>query len=102
MFDGSYFVGLESARTFLKISEQAKEKTELLTREAVINAYGNVLISEESIKILKGNIQIYGGFDSKLIFTRIIEQYQNGKYHFIDPGNNFDIEINNSVFKIFS
>ena len=27
-------------------------------------------------------------------------QYQNGKYHFIDPGNNFDIEINNSVFKI--
>ena len=25
LFDGSYFVGLESARTFLKISEQAKE-----------------------------------------------------------------------------
>lgn len=50
--------------------------------------------------ILKGNIQIYGGFDSKLIFTRIIVQYQNGKYHFVDPGNNFDIEINNSVFKI--
>ena len=32
LFDGSYLVGLQSARTFLKISEQAKEKTELVTR----------------------------------------------------------------------
>lgn len=58
LFDGTYLVGLQSAKTFLKISEQAKEKTELVTREAVINAYGNVLISENSISILKNNIKI--------------------------------------------
>ncbi|MEQ6123781.1 TolC family protein [Pseudotenacibaculum sp. MALMAid0570] len=58
IFDGSYLVGLQSARTFLKISQQAKEKTELLTREAVINAYGNVLISEKSIEILENNKKI--------------------------------------------
>ena len=28
IFDGSYLVGLQSAKTYLKISEQAKEKTE--------------------------------------------------------------------------
>ena len=55
LFDGSYLVGLQSAKTFLKISEQANEKSELLTREAVINAYGNVLISEKSIEILENN-----------------------------------------------
>ncbi|MFY0631829.1 MAG: TolC family protein [Flavobacteriaceae bacterium] len=55
LFDGSYLVGLQSARTFLKISEQAKEKTELGVKEAVINAYGNVLVSEKSIEILKRN-----------------------------------------------
>lgn len=55
IFDGSYLVGLQSAKTYLKISEQAKEKTELATREAVINAYGNVLITEKSIEILKKN-----------------------------------------------
>ncbi|MDT8418720.1 MAG: TolC family protein, partial [Lutibacter sp.] len=49
IFDGSYLVGLQSAKTYLKISENAKEKTELGIREAVINAYGNVLLSEESI-----------------------------------------------------
>ncbi len=58
IFDGSYLVGLQSARTYLKISEQAKEKTEYLTREAVINAYGNILITEKNIEILKNNIKV--------------------------------------------
>lgn len=56
IFDGSYLVGLQSARTYLKISENAKEKTNLGIREAVINAYGNVLMSEESVQILEKNL----------------------------------------------
>lgn len=56
IFDGSYLVGLQSAKTYLKISENAKEKTELGIREAVINAYGNVLLSEESILIVEKNV----------------------------------------------
>ncbi len=55
IFDGSYLIGLQSAKTYLKISELAKEKTDLKIREAVINAYGNVLVAEESIKILERN-----------------------------------------------
>lgn len=55
IFDGSYLVGLQSAKTYLKISEQAKEKTELSIKEAVINAYGNVLVAEKSLSILIGN-----------------------------------------------
>ncbi|WGH74348.1 TolC family protein [Tenacibaculum tangerinum] len=58
LFDGSYLVGLQSAKTYLKISEQAKEKTELATREAVVNAYGNVLVTEEAIEILKNNKKV--------------------------------------------
>jgi outer membrane protein len=58
LFDGSYLVGLQASKTFLKISKQAEEKTELLTREAVVNAYGNVLVTEESIEILEANIGI--------------------------------------------
>ncbi|WP_299063182.1 TolC family protein [uncultured Polaribacter sp.] len=58
LFDGSYLVGLQASKTYLKISEQANEKTEMLTKEAVINAYGNVLVTENSISILEGNIKI--------------------------------------------
>ena len=55
LFDGSYLVGLQSAKVFLEISKNAKEKTDLEIRKAVINAYGNVLLAEESVKILEKN-----------------------------------------------
>ncbi|MCG8753155.1 TolC family protein, partial [Tenacibaculum finnmarkense] len=55
IFDGSYLVGLQAAKTYLKISEQAKQKTALATREAIINAYGNILVSERLIEILEKN-----------------------------------------------
>lgn len=58
IFDGSYLVGLQSAKVYLEISKNAKEKTDLEIREAVINAYGNVLLAEESILILKRNISV--------------------------------------------
>ena len=58
LFDGSYLVGLQASIAYLKISEQANEKTEILTREAVINAYGSVLVTEKSIAILKSNLKI--------------------------------------------
>lgn len=73
LFDGSYLVGLQSAKVFLEISKNAKTKTDLEVRKAVINAYGNVLLAEESIEILKRNIEVL----EKNIFetTKI---YENG------------------------
>lgn len=56
IFDGSYIVGVQSARTLLQISKNAKVKTDLEVRKAIINAYGNVLIAKESVDILKKNL----------------------------------------------
>jgi outer membrane protein TolC len=58
IFDGSYLVALQASKAYLKISEQANEKTEILTREAVVNAYGAVLVAEKSLLILAGNVII--------------------------------------------
>ncbi|MCL9807137.1 TolC family protein [Flavobacterium amniphilum] len=55
IFDGSYLVGLESARTYLKISQNAQKKTSQEITELTTNAYGNVLLAEESIKIVERN-----------------------------------------------
>ncbi len=73
IFDGSYLVGLQSARTYLKISENAKIKTNQELREIVINAYGNVLLADESITILGKNKTI---LEKTLNDTR--EIYKNG------------------------
>jgi len=58
LFDGSYLVGLQSAKVFLEISKNAKEKTDLEIRKAVIYAYGNVLLAEESVNILERNVSV--------------------------------------------
>lgn len=57
IFDGSYVVGLKYLDTYMQISRDSKEKTEQLIREAVINAYGNVLFTEEGISILEKNVE---------------------------------------------
>ncbi len=73
IFNGSYLVGLQSAKTYMKISAQAKKKTKLSTREAIINAYGNLLLADESIKILTKN---KNNIDKTLEETK--EIYKNG------------------------
>ena len=73
IFDGSYLVGLQSAKVFLEISENAKVKTDLEIRKGVINAYGNVLLAEESLDILNKNIKV---LEKNLNETQKI--YENG------------------------
>jgi outer membrane protein TolC len=55
IFDGSYIIGLQSAKVYLQISQNAKEKTDLEIKEMVTNAYGNVLLARESVLILEKN-----------------------------------------------
>ncbi|MCH3881638.1 MULTISPECIES: TolC family protein [Tenacibaculum] len=84
LFDGSYLVGLQSAKTYLKISNQAKEKKELVTREAVINAYGNILVAEKSIEILERNKKVNArllkgaraGYENGLAEQEDVEQFE--------------------------
>ncbi len=58
IFDGSYLVGLQAAKVYLEISKNAQEKTYTELRKAVTNSYGNILLTEENIKILNANIAV--------------------------------------------
>lgn len=79
LFDGSYLVGLQSAKVFLDISENAKIKTDLEVRKAVINAYGNVLLAEESINILEKNIEVLNKnlFETTKIYENGLEEQES-------------------------
>ena len=55
LFDGSYLVGLESAKVYLEISQNTKQKTDIEVRKRIISAYANVLLVEESLQILTNN-----------------------------------------------
>jgi outer membrane protein TolC len=79
LFDGSYLVGLQSAKVFLQISKNAKLKTDLEVRKAVINAYGNVLLAEESVAILNRNAETLKKnlFESQKIYENGLGEEEN-------------------------
>ena len=55
LFDGSYLVGLEASRVYLKISENLFEKTNLEVKKLIVNTYTNVLIAKLNISFLEKN-----------------------------------------------
>jgi len=55
LFDGSYIVALQASKTYLEFFENSKRKTDIEVKEMIINSYGNVLLSEETIAILEKN-----------------------------------------------
>ena len=79
IFDGSYIVGLQSAKVYLEISKNAKVKTDLEVRKAVIEAYGNVLLAEESIAILERNIEVLEKnlYETNKIFENGLEEEES-------------------------
>jgi len=56
LFNAPYLVGIETTRLAKKLAETNAESTELDVIEAVTSAYYLILVSEESIKILDGNL----------------------------------------------
>ena len=56
IFDGSYIVGVQATKAFLRYSRNNKDKTDLDVRKQVTEAYGNVLLSRESVLIFEKNL----------------------------------------------
>ena len=73
IFSGSYLVGLQSSRTFKKISENAEIKTRQKIKELVVNSYGNAMLTDESIKIMQHNIDVV-----KQNLFEVRQMFENG------------------------
>jgi len=73
IFDGSYIVGVQATKAFLSYSQNNKEKTQQDVRKAVVEAYGNVLLAQESVTILEKNLD---ALQSNLYETKKL--YENG------------------------
>lgn len=73
IFDGSYIVGVQATKAFLSYSRNNLEKTEQQVRQSVVEAYGNVLLANETVSILEKNLAT---LEKNLFETRKI--YENG------------------------
>ena len=73
IFDGSYIVGVGSAKIFLQLATQTKEKTDIDIKQAVAQSYFMVLAAEENLKIQKENLS-----NSKKLENDTKALYENG------------------------
>ncbi|TAL64383.1 MAG: TolC family protein [Bacteroidetes bacterium] len=56
LFNAPLYIGIETTKLAQKLTEQNLSLSELDTKESVSSAYFLILVSEESLKILDGNI----------------------------------------------
>jgi outer membrane protein len=56
LFSAPYLIGIETSKLAMKLAETNVSNTELDIRESVTSLYYLILISEESLKILDGNL----------------------------------------------
>lgn len=57
LFNAPYLVGIETTKLAKKLAETNVSSTELDVREAVTSVYYLILVSEESLRILNGNLE---------------------------------------------
>jgi outer membrane protein TolC len=73
VFNGSYFVGLETSRIYKRLAEEGLERTRLDVVETVSQTYYLILVSQESRKIIEGNLE-----NLEKTLYEIRERYKEG------------------------
>lgn len=73
IFDGSYIVGVGSAKIYLYLRKHANEKSEIEIRDAVTQAYYMVLIGTQNKRIMEENLH-----HSKNLFNETRAYFDNG------------------------
>ena len=98
LFDGSYLVGLQAAKTYKELSIRNSKRTKIETSVAVIKAYYSVLVSNEQLNLLDANL---GRLKKSLFDTEAY--YKNGFVEKVDVDrlrvltNNLETERQNVI-----
>ena len=58
LFNGSYLVGLQSAKAYKETAALAEEKTEITVKEAILLTYTGILVTDENLKTLEENRKV--------------------------------------------
>ena len=90
IFDGSYFVGLQAARTFKSLSDKDYVKSKTDVTELISKAYYTVLVTKVGLDLVDNN---YERLDTLLRETTLM--YENGFAEKIDV-NRIQVEFNNT------
>lgn len=58
LFNGSYIVGLQSAKAYKETAALVEEKTEISIKQGILMAYTGVIVTDENLKTLEENRRV--------------------------------------------
>ncbi len=89
LFSGDYFLGLQSSKVFLELSQRSTQRSKVDVAASVSKAYYTVLVNEERIKLMDANVTrlkkalddtkalFDNGFVEKIDYDRLTVAYNN-------------------------
>ena len=79
LFNGSYLVGLQSAKAYKETAALVEEKTQIGVKEGVLMTYAGILATDENIKTLEENQKVLEKnlSDTRIIYKTGLTEYQN-------------------------
>jgi len=112
LFDGSYFVGLQAAKTLRELRQKESNQSEIETVEAITKAYYLALITEERLQLLDANQDqlervlketkaLYeNGFAEKIDVDRISVNYNNLQTENTKAQRSYDLSMDMLKFQM--
>jgi outer membrane protein len=88
IFSGQYIVGIQTAKVIKEIAALGLNNSEVGTKEAVINAYYLVLITERSLNFIEGNLE-----NLKRMMEQTYKMYEIGMAEQTDA-DQFSVTVN--------
>lgn len=73
IFNGSYIVGIQASKIYLKFTEENSERSQIKVKETVTQTYYLILVAEENLRILQASFE-----NLKKTLFEIEEQYKEG------------------------
>jgi outer membrane protein len=61
IFDGTYFIGLKAAKTYVKLNQFGKQQTLNEIRKSIAEAYGLAVLAKETLVLLRANYTSFEG-----------------------------------------
>jgi len=105
LFDGSYIVGLQASKVFLKLNEEQREKAEVEIRNTVFQAYYLAMTAQENVTTFKKSLEVNkktlketkayfdNGFREEIDVAQIELMVSNGENRLLEVTRSYDVAM---------
>ena len=105
LFDGSYIVGLQASKIFLKLNEEQREKAEIEIRNGVFQAYYVAMTAKENVETFKRSLEVNkktlietkayfdNGFREEIDVAQIELMVSNGEIRLSEVSRSYDVAM---------